>query len=181
MNPATKQRLMDSDFVLNPIDVGVQIFFLLLVPLLLGMGTNMKLTWLADRLRKFFKVFSMLVFGVIVFGALAKNWTPFKAHAGQVVGIVVFHNALGYLLGYLGASLHGLAESDRRAVTIEVGIQNSALALLLIVNNFPAEVRGGMMMVAAMWGIWHNISGLSLAWFWARKGLPANDPLYQEA
>jgi BASS family bile acid:Na+ symporter len=63
-----------------------------------------------------------------------------------------------------------LEKRDLRAVAIEVGIQNSALGLILIFDFF--EGLGGMAIVAAWWGIWHIISGLSVASFWSRKPLP---------
>jgi BASS family bile acid:Na+ symporter len=54
-------------------------------------------------------------------------------------------------------------------VTIEVGIQNSALGLILIFNFFDG--RGGMALIAALWGIWHIISGLSVAFLFSRRAL----------
>jgi BASS family bile acid:Na+ symporter len=55
-------------------------------------------------------------------------------------------------------------------VSIEVGIQNSALGLVLIFGFF--EGLGGMAIVAAWWGIWHIIAGLSVATFWSSRPLP---------
>ena len=59
------------------------------------------------------------------------------------------------------ATLAGLSAFDRRAVTIETGIQNSGLGLVLIFGFFGG--LGGMAVVAAFWGVWHAISGLALA------------------
>jgi BASS family bile acid:Na+ symporter len=64
----------------------------------------------------------------------------------------------------------GLEKRDVRAVSIEVGIQNSALGLVLIFGFF--EGLGGMAIVAAWWGIWHIIAGLSVATFWSCRPLP---------
>jgi bile acid:Na+ symporter, BASS family len=63
---------------------------------------------------------------------------------------------------------------DRRAITLETGIQNSGLALVLMFNPkiFPPELElGGMAVIAAWWGVWHIISGLVLASLWAGKPL----------
>ena len=65
-----------------------------------------------------------------------------------------------------------LEKRDVRAVAIEVGIQNSALGLILIFDFFQG--LGGMAIVAAWWGIWHIISGLSVSIFWSRKPLPSD-------
>ena len=77
------------------------------------------------------------------------------------------HNATALGLGYSAARLFGLPEADRRAVAIEVGIQNSGLGLLIIFNFFDG--LGGMAIVAAFWGIWHIVSGLTVARFWSRR------------
>ena len=71
-----------------------------------------------------------------------------------------------------------MAERDRRAIAIEVGIQNSGLGLVLIFNFFGG--LGGMAIVAAFWGIWHIISGLTLAMIWSRKN-PVDTVPIQEA
>lgn len=79
---------------------------------------------------------------------------------------MIVHNALGLGGGYALATLAGLSPFDRRAVTIETGIQNSGLGLVLIFGFFGG--LGGMAIVAAFWGIWHAISGLLLAQLMSR-------------
>jgi BASS family bile acid:Na+ symporter len=58
-------------------------------------------------------------------------------------------------------------------VCIEVGIQNSALGLVLVFNFFDG--LGGMAILVAWWGIWHIIAGLSAAFLFARRGLPGDE------
>jgi len=60
----------------------------------------------------------------------------------------------------------GLRTADRRAVTIEGGMQNAGLALGIIAVQFNADL--GMVIIASLWGIWHIVSGISLALFWRR-------------
>jgi BASS family bile acid:Na+ symporter len=76
-------------------------------------------------------------------------------------------NGLGLVVGYLSGWLAGLPERDRRATSIEVGIQNSGFGLVLVFNFFDG--MGGMAIVAAWWGIWHIVSGLALATWWRRR------------
>ena len=64
------------------------------------------------------------------------------------------------------ATLAGVSPYDRRAITIETGIQNSGLGLILIFTFFGG--LGGMAVVAAFWGIWHAITGIALASFMSR-------------
>jgi BASS family bile acid:Na+ symporter len=88
--------------------------------------------------------------------------------------VVIVHNATALSTGFYGATLMRVPKSDRRSLTIEVGIQNSGLGLALLFNPaiFPADVwhnNGGMVIITALWGIWHIISGLSVATLFRRK------------
>ncbi len=163
---------------LNPLDVFSTIVLILGVPLAVGMFLSRAFPSLVDRIRKPFKVFSFLVFVAFVGAALAANWQIFLKVIGLVVFAVFIHNALALSLGYWSGRLFRLDRRDVRAVSIEVGIQNSALGLILIFNFF--EGLGGMAIVAAWWGIWHIIAGLSVATFWSRRPLPG-DPEVQAA
>ena len=80
--------------------------------------------------------------------------------------IVVLHNASGLLLGWLTSKAFGVSERDRRAVMIEGGMQNAGLALGIIAVQFGSDL--GMVTLASLWGIWHIISGMSLATWWRR-------------
>jgi BASS family bile acid:Na+ symporter len=88
--------------------------------------------------------------------------------------IVLIHNGLALGSGFLSGSVMRLPRIDRRTVTIETGIQNSGLALVLMFNPkiFPPELElGGMTIIAAWWGVWHIISGLALSTLWSKKPL----------
>jgi BASS family bile acid:Na+ symporter len=168
LNPATASILRRVS--LNPLDVFMAIFMILGIPLVSGMLISRFFPSLAGKIRKPFKVFSFLVFIGFVGAALGANWQIFLRVIGLVVFAVFIHNALALSLGYWSGRLLGLEKRDVRAVSIEVGIQNSALGLILIFNFF--EGLGGMAIIAAWWGIWHIISGLSMATFWSRSPAP---------
>ncbi len=155
---------------LDPLDMLLAVLMLLGVPMVVGMVTAHRFPRFAARVRRPIRIFSLAVFGLFVFGALGANWRYFIDYVGFVVFAVFLHNALALATGYFVARAAGLAERDRRAVSIEVGIQNSALGLILIFNFFDG--LGGMAIVTAWWGIWHLISGLSIATWWSRR-----DPL----
>ena len=140
---------------LSPMDVFTTIFFILGVPLMAGLTLSRYFPSLADKVRKPFKIFSLVFFIVIVIGALAANWAIFIQVVGLVMLIVLLHNALALNLGYWSGRVAGLAERDCRAVCIEVGIQNSALGLVLVFNFFGG--LGGMAILVAWW-----VSGILL-------------------
>jgi bile acid:Na+ symporter, BASS family len=167
LNPATAPILREVS--LNPLDVFGTIFVILGIPLVLGITVSRVWPALVDRIRKPFKIFSVIVFMCFVAGALAANWHIFIEVIGLVVFAVFIHNALAISLGYGTGRLARLPARDVRAVAIEVGIQNSALGLVLIFDFFDG--LGGMAIIAGWWGIWHIIAGLTLAFFWSRRPL----------
>jgi bile acid:Na+ symporter, BASS family len=167
LNPATHEILRRVS--LNPMDVFMTIVVILGIPLVLGIATSRAYPRLADKIRKPFKIISVVIFCAFVAIALGANWQNFLRAIGLVAFGVFVHNALALTLGYTSARLFKLPEPDRRAVSIEVGIQNSALALILIFTFF--EGLGGMAIIAGWWGIWHIISGLTVAFFWSHRPL----------
>ncbi|MDO8789633.1 MAG: bile acid:sodium symporter family protein [Sulfuritalea sp.] len=165
LNPETAKIL--KVVALDPLDMLLAVFLLLGLPMIVGMWAGHRFPNFVERAHKPVKIFSIAVFGVFVLGALAANWRYFLDYVGFVVFAVFLHNGLALLTGYWAARLSGLPERDRRAVSIEVGIQNSALGLILIFNFFDG--LGGMAIVTAWWGIWHIISGLTVSTYWSKR------------
>jgi BASS family bile acid:Na+ symporter len=159
------------EVAVSPWEMLLAVLFLLGLPLAAGLTISHRFPALAARAKKPMKVFSLAVFVLFVVGALAANWRYFLEYVGFVVGVVLVHNALALATGYGLAYATGLPERDRRAVSIEVGIQNSGLGLILIFNFFNG--LGGMAIVTAWWGIWHIVAGLTLATYWSRHPPPA--------
>ena len=164
LNPATAPIMRRVS--LDPLAVFRNILLILGVPLAAGMALARRFPALASRIRKPFKIFSVIVFVAFVGGALAANWQNFLHAIGLVVFAVWLHNGLGLGLGYGAARLARLAPRDRRAVAIEVGLQNSALGLVLVFDFFDG--LGGMAVITAWWGVCHIISGLTLSMIWSR-------------
>jgi bile acid:Na+ symporter, BASS family len=168
LNPATEPILRQVS--LSPVDLFTTVALLLGVPLLVGIGLARVFPNLARRVRKPFKIASLVFFVAIVAGALAANWDNFLHYVGAVAFAVLVHNALALNIGYWSGRAAKLTRRDCRAVSIEVGIQNSALGLVLCFNFFDG--LGGMAIVVAWWGIWHIVGGLSAAFFFTRRPLP---------
>ena len=147
------------------------VFILLGIPLMIGVWVAWKYPNLTKKIVNPIKRLSILIFIGIVILAFSNNYDYFLQHIKFIFIIVLIHNTVALSSGYVFSSIFKLKRSDRRSVTIETGIQNSGLGLVLIFNPkiFPEHLAvGGMAFIAAWWGIWHILSGLGIAWFWSR-------------
>lgn len=156
-----------TTFSINVVDMFTTIFFMLGLPLILGMYIRRKMPKFAARVNQIMMKLSIVIFVLFVIVMVANNFDAFFNNVGAVVGVVILQNALAIGIGYSASRALKVKARDRRAIAIEVGIQNSGLGLVLIFNFFGG--LGGMALVAAFWGIWHIISGLTIATFWSRK------------
>ncbi len=142
------------------------ILLILGIPLVIGMLVRSRNEKLAFSLKKWLRPLSVIIFVAFVAIAFYKNRDLFIEYFQYLVYIVLLHNALAFLTGYSLATIFKLDSEDRKSITIETGIQNSGLGLILIFGFFDG--LGGMAMIAAWWGIWHIISGLCLSTYWSR-------------
>lgn len=152
---------------IDPLTVLYTVLLLLVLPMALGMLLNSRRPDIAAKIRRPLQIVSMLIFVGFIVAALAANWGFFLGYVGQVAVLVVLHNGLALAAGFVVATLARTGDADRRAITIETGIQNSGLGLILIFAFFGG--LGGMTVAAAFWGIWHAVSGLALASWIGRR------------
>ena len=148
------------------------VFILLGIPLTIGVLFNQKFPKLTARILGPMKILSIFLFLLIVTLAFKNNFKFFIKYIKYIFLIVLIHNMTAFLTGYGLASLFKRNKKDRRTISIETGIQNSGLGLVLLFNPkiFPPDLAiGGMAFITAWWGIWHIIAGLSLAAIWGRR------------
>jgi BASS family bile acid:Na+ symporter len=148
------------------------VLLLLGVPLLLGVLMVRYLPKWAEKTKKPMQYFSILFFVAMVVMAFSNNLDLFLQHIFYVFIFVLIHNLLALSAGYGLATAFKLPDIDRRTITVETGIQNSGLGLVLLFNPkiFPPDIAiGGMLFITAWWGIWHIISGLSISFYWSRR------------
>ena len=152
-----------------------QIMLLLGVPIVLGIVFSKYHPNATKKITKPAQVLSILLFVGMVVVSFSQNWQIFIDNIIYVFFIVMLHNACALATGFFGAKLAKLPQKDCRSLTVEIGIQNSGLGLVLLFNPviFPPEIwhqhYGGMLLVTAWWGIWHIVSGLTVAYLFRRK------------
>ncbi len=154
------------------------IVILLGIPLVLGILCRQYLPKIAVKLQKPMQYLSVAFFIVMVILTFSNNINAFLKCIRYIFLIVLTHNLLALGIGYLAGTAFRLPYKDRRTITIETGIQNSGLGLVLLFNPaiFGPEwaSNGGMVVITAWWGVWHIISGLTLAYSWRLFGRKEN-------
>ncbi len=149
-----------------PLQIALTVILIIGIPVLLGLLTVKFAPNASARLKEVMRYLSIVVFLCVVGIMMSQNFMLFKEYIGYIFIVVLIHNLVGFGIGYTASTIGKTPVKDRRAVTLETGIQNSGLGLLLLFNTgiFPPEIaKGGMVFVTAWWGVWHIISGLLLA------------------
>tara|TARA_R110002073_G_scaffold306012_5_gene475170 strand:+ start:11393 stop:12343 length:951 start_codon:yes stop_codon:yes gene_type:complete len=152
---------------LDPYELFKLVLLILGIPLILGMAVNHYYSSIAKKIERVLKPFSMIVFLALIVIAFYENIDIFLDYIYLVAALVIFHNIGAYIIGYYTAKSFGLEKRDVKTISMETGIQNGGLGLLLIFQFFDG--LGGMALLAAFWGVWDIFSGMILATYWGRK------------
>ena len=147
-------------------DVFKTIVILLGIPLVLGVMTSHYLPRVAQKLKKPLQWFSILFFIAMVVLSFMGNLDAFLKCIKYIFLVVLLHNLLALAIGWCVGSACRVPRRDRRTLTIETGIQNSGLGLVLLLGtsifaDFPPH--GGTLVITAWWGVWHIVSGLAVS------------------
>jgi BASS family bile acid:Na+ symporter len=162
-----ESETLRTSFELHFVDMAWIILQLILAPLLVGMGLNASFPEVIAKIRPWVQRFSLLIFFTILVLALVGNRENLVHYLGFVFLLVAVHNGVALTTGYSMGRLFRLNELDSRTLAFETGVHNTALGLLLIFRFFNG--LGGMALVAAWWGIWDLVTGISLANYWKRR------------
>ncbi len=157
---------LTQDLSVSPTDIIKTVFTLIVIPLFIGMGFNSYLGKISEKIRKPVKFLSILIFIAFVIAAIFANLENIMEHVSKIILIVFVHNGTALIMGYFFARFCKRSVYDARAISIETGIQNSGLALIIIFNFYDG--LGGMALITACWGIWHLITGGLLSAYWSR-------------
>ena len=142
----------------------IQTTIILAVPLVIGMTFAHHFPTASARVRPAFTLAALGMLIFLVVGGLASNWALFTATALTVLTIAILHNALAFALGAGAARAMRLAPRQRRSLTFEAGIQNTGLALVILLGQFQG--LGGAAAVTGLWSVWHLVAGgILVGWF----------------
>lgn len=133
---------------------------ILALPLLLGMLIAHFAPKLSMKLQKPLSLIAGLGLLAIIIGACLQYLPIFGKLGAGIFALVIAHNGLAFLMGYASGLLSSADKPSRRALTFEVGIQNSGLGIVILLTQLGG--LGGAGVVAGLWGTWHVIAGLLL-------------------
>ena len=153
-----------------PIDAGsmfIDILKVVIFPIILGVLLRSLFKQKTEQYIQVMPLISVIAIVVIVAAMIAASKESILQSGLLILGVVILHNGLGFLLGYWASRLFNLSYPDCKAVAIEVGMQNSGLGVTLAAIHFAASPVTAV--PSAIFSLWHNISGPALATYWAAK------------
>ncbi|MDQ8934345.1 bile acid:sodium symporter family protein [Acinetobacter rudis] len=145
----------------------ISILQVVLIPIFLGLITRMLFKHQVERSIQAMPIISVVAIVLIVAAIIAASKAAILQSGLLVLAVVMLHNTLGYLLGFYAARCFKLEYADCKAVSVEVGMQNSGLGVALATVHFAASPLTAL--PSAIFSLWHNISGPALASYWATK------------
>ncbi|MFE5867916.1 bile acid:sodium symporter family protein [Streptomyces roseifaciens] len=143
-----------------------------LVPVLGGALVRMAAGRWVGKVLRALPALSALTIAVLVLIVVSGSASRIKDAAGLVLLAVVLHNGLGLALGYAAGRLARLGRPSSRAMAFEVGMQNSGLAASLATAHFSPAAA----LPAAVFSVWHNVSGAAVAAWMSRRPGPSGSP-----
>lgn len=159
MNPVANELMLSIN--VSGTDIAKSLLVVLAAPLALGFLMQHYTPNFSKRLHAVLKYLSLIALCLFIFIAVFKNYEHFISNFWILFAAVLTHNVLAMGIGYGSASIGKLPTADKKAITLEVGMQNSSLAIAIVFTQFNAEY--GMALISAFWGTWHIVSGISFA------------------
>ncbi|KKK38544.1 sodium transporter [Mesobacillus campisalis] len=172
LTPAITLLLASQWLPVSAGDMFMSVVKMVLVPIVLGLVVKTAFKRQVEKSIKALPLISVIGIVAIVAAVVSGNKEKILESGLLILAVVILHNALGYLLGFLAAKMLKMDFADQKAVSIEVGMQNSGLAAALATAHFSplAAVPG------AIFSVWHNVSGSLLANYWGKRETNSHSP-----
>ena len=150
----------------------LSILWVVILPIVLGLVIKSLWPKFTEKAMDYLPAFSSVAIAFTVSIVISANASKLLASGFLIILVVMCHNLCGLGLGYLIGRLTGMPEPKKRAVSIEVGMQNSGLASSLATLHFAAYPMATI--PGAIFSVWHNISGAIVAWLYTKKDIRTN-------
>ena len=167
LTPLLTWALAGKSVNVNVASMFLSILWVVILPIVIGLLVKWLSPKFTEKATDYLPAFSSIAIAFIVAIVIAANAGKLLTGGLLIVVVVMLHNICGLGLGYLIGRLLGLSESKKRAVSIEVGMQNSGLASSLATIHFAAYPLATI--PGAIFSVWHNLSGAAVAYLYRRK------------
>jgi len=165
LTPALTAQLVSKTINVPALEMLGSILFMVIIPVSAGVFLNHAAGRMLKPVRYVFPLISVLAIVFIIAIIVSLNANHIHQIGTAVLIAVILHNSAGLFLGYFTSRLLGYSSTECRTLAIEVGMQNSGLAVALAIKYFTATAA----LPGAIFSIWHNLSGSILAGFWSTR------------
>jgi bile acid:Na+ symporter, BASS family len=165
MTPALIYFLASEWLPVSFMSMFISVVQVVLIPIILGIVAQFLFKPIVAKSVDILPTVSVVAIVLIVAAVVSGSRDRILETGLIIFAIVILHNGLGYLFGFLVAKLFKLQFDDQKAVSIEVGMQNSGLGAQLAITHFDPVSA----VPSAIFSFWHNISGPILATYWGAK------------
>lgn len=160
--PAAESLL--RDIRLDPVAMGIEVALLIGVPFAVGVWLAERRPQVSGRLRRPVEVAVLVALILVIVAGLAARGGVIVDHLDEVALPAIVQNAAVLVTGYAVGMLLRLPAAGVRAMTFEMGVRNTALALVLALAYF--DQLGGVALVVAFWALWDVCTGLTISSWW---------------
>ena len=172
LTPLLTWALAGKSIQVDVIGMLLSILWVVILPIVLGLIIKSLWPKFTEKAMDYLPAFSSVAIALTVSIVISANASKLLASGFLIILVVLCHNLFGLGLGYLIGRLLGMSEPKKRAVSIEVGMQNSGLASSLATLHFAAYPMATI--PGAIFSVWHNISGAIVAWLYTKKDIKTN-------
>ena len=172
LTPLLTWALAGKSIQVDVIGMLLSILWVVILPIVLGLIIKSLWPKFTEKAMDYLPAFSSVAIAFTVSIVISANASKLLASGFLIILVVMCHNLFGLGLGYLIGRLLGMSEPKKRAVSIEVGMQNSGLASSLATLHFAAYPMATI--PGAIFSVWHNISGAIVAWLYTKKDIRTN-------
>ena len=165
LTPIMTLLYVDQSITVDVINMMKSLLYIVIIPVLSGVLINTYYNQRINAIKPFLPTISVLFIVFIIGVIVAKNNSNLKDLGLLLLTAVALHNCLGILAGYLIPRIFGYDKTICKTMAIEVGMQNSGLAVVLANQYFSAMAA----LPGAVFSIWHNLTGAIMAAIWANK------------
>ncbi len=173
MTPVLVWLLAGETIDVDVVSMFLSILWVVIMPIIVGLIVKRLWPRMTERLTVFLPALSSLAITAIVMIVISANAQKLMAGGLIIIAVVILHNLCGLGLGYTIGHALGMSTPKRRAVAVEVGMQNSGLASSLATLHFTAYPMATI--PGAVFSVWHNISGAIVARLFAQQKLTEDE------